>query len=147
MKNTPGGLQTGRWTLRLLFSAFALLALFAFTGQALAHAPHASPFTMHAQAMDDSRPHCLLHQHKDFQTPCPHERAARGPARIGPECGGSPAGHVPASSVSQHNPGVEESLSGMASPAVGQAPGQAVFTYDPPLHPSPAPPPKRISLI
>ena len=138
--------------MRLLFflGVFSLLALFSGAGKAQAHAPHAShlsPFAMKAQALDHSRPHCLLHQQGDFETPCPHARGQGGHHKIGPECGGSPNGHVPASSVSQHNPGVEESPAASAPSARSLPLAPVTTAYHPPLPESFTPPPERISLV
>ena len=147
-----GGSQTSRWTIRLLFflGAFSLLALFSGAGKAQAHAPHAShlsPFAMKTKALDHSRSHCLLHQLGDLQTPCPHARGQGGHHKIGPECGGSPNGHVPASSVAQHNPGVEEIPAASASSARSLPIAPVTTAYHPPLLENFTPPPERISLI
>ncbi len=109
---------------------------------------HAAPFEAPGTLGDASgAPHCLLHQHGDFQTPCPHARSGSPEPAIAADCGGSPAGHVPASSVSQHNPALSESQAALTPADARPVALNASLRYLSPEFDPASPPPRRISLI
>jgi len=138
----------------LFLLAGVLLFLGAGSAPAQASAPsghaqhHASPFEAPGTLGEASgAPHCLLHQHGDFQTPCPHARSGSPEPAIAADCGGSPAGHVPASSVFQHNPALSELKAALTPADSWPAPIHASPHYLSPDSDTASPPPRRLSLI